>query len=70
MEQPTLIFLGLLLLEGGLCSFKGDPRNMGPESVITDTPGLGKAPSSLATPPTDKFVLEASARAETSQAHR
>ncbi|KAI4562743.1 hypothetical protein MJT46_011705 [Ovis ammon polii x Ovis aries] len=33
---------------------------MGPESVITDTPGLGKAPSSLATPPTDKFVLEAS----------
>ena len=39
---------------------KGDPRNVGPESVIPDTPGLGKAPSSLATPPTDKFILEAS----------
>ena len=39
---------------------KGDPRNVGSESVIPDTPDLDKAPSSLATPPTENFVLEAS----------
>lgn len=39
---------------------KGDPRNVGSESVILDTSDLGKAPSSLATAPTGNFVLEAS----------
>ena len=54
--QPKLTWMSPL--EGGSC--EGWSWKVTPESVMPWTPGLGRTPSSLATPPTEKFVPDTS----------
>lgn len=39
---------------------KNNPENVDPEWIMPDIPGLDRAPTSLATQPTGRFVPEAS----------